>query len=401
MARAPGPSRGYTFAVNAPLRARTALATTLAALLVGCGSLAATEHNIRELHQEDGSPRAFNASVDSDFGYLIGQITGRVLGTPLQLEGGARDEGADGDAEGGDVATRTRRLVDDPRRRALRELLELEDFDVGGRAWPAQAELGAWLAVESTQPVERFVAVRLVGAVADELGGVLPSRTAAVLSATEAARSPEAVSEGLSELLGSLEFAIVRDDAQVARDALLAWPPSEQRLDATRRLLRLCRLLVPRADGEVRALLEQGARAYARHACAIALEEALADPSPEVAGLAAELVCGLEPERAFAIATTASELGRLKIVEGVVRSVLEHGLPDQQAEGPALEAWLELLLIHAEGDALTLASPCLRALSRFAPTDLDTLRAEEWTAWFTQYRREQVEARAAAPEAGA
>lgn len=381
--------------MNAPLRARSALATTLAALLVGCGSLAATEHNLRELHEEDGSPRAFNASVDSDFGYLIGRITGRVLGTPLQLE---THEGAEDDR---DVATRTRRLVEDPRRRALRELLELEEFDTAGRAWPVQAELGAWLAVDASQPVERLVAVRLVGEVARVLGDVHPSRTAAVLSGTEPARTPEEVSGGLSDLLGSLDYAIVREDPATARDALLAWPPSEQRLDATRRLLRTCSLLVPRASGEVRALLEQGARAYARHACAIALEEALADPAPEVSGLAAELVCGLEPERAFAIATTASELGRLGIVEGVVRSVLEHGLPAGQADGPALEAWLELLIVHAEGDALTLASPCLRALSRFAPTDLDTLRAEEWTAWFADYRREQVEARAAEAGAGA
>lgn len=401
MRAAPGAFRGYTFAVNAPLRARSALATTLAALLVGCGSLAATEHNVRELHEEDGSPRAFNASVDSDFGYLIAQITGNLLGTPAPVESRAGDDGTEGDAAQGDVATRTRRLVDDPRRRALRELLELEEFDTQARAWPIQAELGAWLAVEATQPVERFVAVRLVGTVARQLEGVFPSRTAAVLESAGASTDAAALSEGLSDLLGSLDYAIVRNDPETARTALLAWPPKDQGLDATRRLLRTCRLLAPRASGEVRSLLEQGARAYARHACAIALEEAIADPSPDVSGLAAGIVCELEPERAFSIATTASELGRLGIVEGVVRSVLEHGLPEGQADGPALDAWLELFLLHAEGDALTLASPCLRALSRFAPTDLDTMRAEAWTAWFEDYRRARVEERAAAAEDGA
>lgn len=380
--------------MNAPLRARTALSTALVGLLAGCSSLAATEHNIRELHDADGSPRAYNASVESDFGFAVGRLVESVFGgastsIPADPDGG-RDDAEIEDAAG--VETRTHRLVDDPRRKARRELLELEAFSTTRPGvWPVQAELAAWLAVESTQPVERFVALRLVGRVARALGEVRPAAVGELLRAESgdpgavAERDAE-VSARLAVLLDELVAALAADDAATVRTALLAWPPSEQRLDATRRLLRLCSSLAGRAAGESRALLEQGARAYARHACALALEAALADPAPDVARLAATLSVELEPRRAFSLASTASQVGRLDVVEGVVRGLLATGLPADQDDGRALVAWLELLVDHLEGDSLTLAAPCAEALARFAPGDLETLRPEQWRARVAELR---------------
>jgi hypothetical protein len=387
--------------VKAPHGALAALLAVLGGVLAsGCRSLDSSSYNLRELHEEDGAPRPYNA-VMSPAEYLLSSVASGFAGF-ARLGGEAI--GVEGSGAGG-ASTEAREpttYVEAPRRRAIEELLALESFDTREpEVWAVQAELGVWLAQRSTQPVERLVAVRMLAAVAAELGDVRPSSAGPVLERATGAAETGAAETGagatadgapdtgaaLAALWRELESAAKAENGAAIRKALAPWIPAEQGLDATRRLVRMTALLARRTEaGGARKLLVEAARGYGRQACALGLEFALEDPAPDVAQLAATTCTVLEPRRAFGLAAAASEGGRFDVVEGVIRGLLAVGLPEGQEDGAARDAWLELFLMHASIDLGTLPGACFGALAAFAPTDLDTLRIEEWRQWFEARR---------------
>jgi hypothetical protein len=340
--------------------------------LAACSSLESTAWNVRQLHEDDGSPRPV-AAVMSGIEYsLRSSIDG--------LPGLGKATGGPEDKPVGRVSS--------PRRRALTELLELEEHSVGDfDARSQQAELASWLATSADPTVERLVAVRIAGRVALEFGDVAPVASQALAPTAHSA----------DELL-----ALVRDldraarDGDAARIAELVGPfePRTLDLDAARRLVRACSLLSHVADGRASRALQLASDGYARRCVELALGAALADERREVRAEAHRHVALVEPTAAFELADAAARRSDFAALEEVLRAVLITGLPVQipnAAAEPSDEylRWMRLLVAHVDPDTSPdfmggLPAAAARCLERYSGSGRTGLRPEVWRAWYAE-----------------
>jgi len=347
--------------------ATRAAVAALGGALCGCGTLESSAWNIRQLHEGDGSPRPV-AAVMSGFEYGLRTALGEL---PVLDESGADPEG------------KPAGRVTNPRRRALAELLELEEYDSrdDDARW-LQAELAAWLAVEADPMVERLTAVRLLGRVAFVLGDVAP--VAAPLAPEV---DPAESSAALLALVRDLGAAARAGEAERVAELLRPFAPDLQDRESGRRLLRACALLTHDAEGSARAVLARAADQYARRVVALALREALDDSRRPVRAEAHRLVVRVEPAAAYGLATAAADRGDTDDLEAVFASLLAIGLPAEDASGARRVEWLRLFTLHSSGDVFAsypgaLPTTACRCLARFSGAGFSTLRSEDWVAWF-------------------
>lgn len=349
------------------LAATRAAVAALGGALCACGTLESNAWNVRQLHESDGSPRPV-AAVMSGFEYGLRTSLGEL---PVLDESGADPEG------------KPAGRVTNPRRRALSELLELEEYDSrdDDARW-LQAELAAWLAVDADPTVERLTAVRVLGRVATVLGDVTPVAAPAAPE-VDAAES----SAALLALVRDLGAAARAGEAERLADLLRPFAPDLQGRESGRRLLRACALLTHEAEGGAGAVLARAADQYARRVAALALRAALDDPRREVRAEAHRLVVRLEPEAAYGLATAAADRGDTDALEAVFASLLVTGLPAEDDSNARRVEWLRLFTLHSSGDVFAsypgaLPTTACRCLARFSGAGLSTLRSEEWVAWF-------------------
>jgi hypothetical protein len=349
--------------------ARRAAVAASMGWLAACSSLESTAWNVRQLHEDDGSPRPV-AAVMTGIEYSLRSSIGGLPGL--------------GDAAAGPEDKPVGR-VSSPRRRALSELLELEEHSV--RDFDArclQAELASWLATSADPTVERLVAVRVAGKVASELGDVAPV----------ANRETEVVKHSGDDLLALVrELSTSARANDAARIAQLVGPfePRTLELDAARRLLRACALLSHEADGRAADALRRASDGYARRCVELALGVALADPQRDVRAEAHRHVALLEPDAAFALAESAAERSDFAALEEVLRALLIAGLPSaaagDDAQDDSLAGWLALFVAHVDSDLSPqfvggLPAAAARCLERFSGSGRSGLRPEDWRAWY-------------------
>jgi hypothetical protein len=340
--------------------------------LAACSSLESTAWNVRQLHEDDGSPRPV-AAVMSGIEYsLRSSIDG--------LPGLGSAAGGPEDKPVGRVST--------PRRRALTELLELEehapsDFDARSQ----QAELASWLATSADPTVERIVAVRIAGRVALELGDVAPIASRTLVPTAHSA-------DELLALVRDIDRAARNGDAARIAELVGPFEPSTLDLDAARRLLRACALLSHVADGRASRALQLASDGYARRCVELALGAALADERSEVRAEAHRHVALLEPSAAYEIADAAATRSDFAALEGVLRAVLITGLPEptpieESAPSEEFARWMGLFVVHVDSETSPefmggLPAAAARCLERFSGSGRSGLRPEVWRAWYTE-----------------
>ena len=361
---------------------RLAQALGLAWLASACSTVAPSIHNLRELHDGDGSLNRTGMLVGHLEYYLRYEV-------PLLLRRGKPFE--PGEPE----------RIDDPSGRSFEELLELATGDPSNaRTRRQQIEWFAFLAVDSPWKLDRERCVIELGKLGEFLelepeeaaAGSQPATVEAVglglqriLAGANAIHS-QGFEVGPSELeRGCAELRALRFDRRAALSALRGIGPIEDNLD--------------RGDARYAALFELSEHVQ-RVLCQRALEEALRDPEALVITAAIRASTRVFGEQVLLQFTLQLLEGRAQFDDAILLELLtllrERGLPDPPSADPALaelrretfrfsalEFLVETSSEHPSGRVRLAAQ---RALAELSGQDFGP-REELWMPWWLAERQ--------------
>ena len=352
-------------------------------LLAGCRSLDSKAWNLGQLH-DDASRHRYHGALESDFEYVLRHdVAGVFRGAGARL--------ADKDASG----------IDDPAQRCLENLVDLAAYRARSKHEEAvRVQWLARLAVADPSKLSRERATLALGPLGAELAAGVP----VPLAKDVAPATAETVSSAAAALVRAVRGVIdaraleqeggppplTIDAACVALEALVL------DLDGARRALAATGELatVRGLSAERRARIEAVSLDLERRLVRLALAAALKDPEPIVraAGVEASVACaGLG-----VVDSMVLHLERESAPEVLVRVlaiVRERGLPNPPDELDAaaradwrehqLQALYTLLVTRPESEVHVAA---MLALSRVAEAGFESLREEDWQAWFARRR---------------
>jgi hypothetical protein len=365
-------------------RLSTLLLISSALLAAGCRGPARAAHDIRALHGSDGSVLS-NARLSGTLTSGRGAAPRTGLGAWVLQVAYPEEFGAGDLLHHAGIERRAQR-VGRPQARCLEALLVLDrDRRTDRVSIGTRVELAAFLAERSRSKLVRERAVRLLGGEAAALG--LTDFVQAVPDAGSAGEV-RARFEALAAATAALEAGgSLTALAEPARG--LAQAPLE--LEDLRRVLRVATALaeaLTRSDYEAAGLAELH-QAGLRGCVSAALGRAVRDPAPVVAAAAVEQVLALDRSRLYELLGDALELSLWEIAAVCCESLLADGLPEGD---PPLDLWLERLVLITQtvddvesvedGRLRLLAAETLGAL---APTDLESLRSEDWMRWYWRH----------------
>jgi hypothetical protein len=364
-------------------RPRWPLALLLLAL-PACRSADEESRDLRALHAEDGSlrtriprlllPHAVTSALES--GELEPWLDFCTVGAlPLEPETAALAE---------DDPGRFPRGVKRPAERTIDRFSSLAARDpdwsyVAG----LQVEWAGTLVTSSGSQVVRERAVEVLAEAARRLG-------VTALSPPPARPTPAPwLRERLSALGTAAGETLRGGDGAAVSAALAQLSPAQLDLDAALAVLRATTLLGRALPREARGT--QWAERHAegeRRVISLALAAALEDPADFVAARALEAHVALDRGQLFDHLRRSLTSGRWQSVHTALQSIIDEGPP---AGEPPLDVWIELIVGATQapvGDGPAAGAARLaacRALARIAPTELRSLRPEDWVVWYWEY----------------
>ncbi|MBI5364446.1 MAG: hypothetical protein HZA53_14810 [Planctomycetes bacterium] len=346
----------------------------------GCRSVASKAWNLGQLHDEATRHR-YHGVLESDVEYFLRhEVAGVLRGAGARL--------AEKDPSG----------IDDPSQRCLENLIDLQHYSADdSRSRALRVEWFARLAVDDPARLSRERATLALGA----LGAAIEAGVPIALPKEPAPAPSETVADASAALVrgvrGRIDPASVEgkpapsvDDACKAIEALVL-----DREGARRALSAVSQLATIRGLGDAEEeRLSKTATELERRLVRQSLAAALKDPEPIVRAAAVEASVACAGVRV--LDSMLLHLDREPAPEVLVRLltiVRDRGLPDAPAELSAKErsAWREhqldalyaLLFTRPEGEVHAAA---MLALSRVAGAGFESLREEDWQAWFKARR---------------
>ncbi len=351
-------------------------AALLSLLLGSCATTEAKVWNLEQLHDGDTRHR-YSAALQSDFGFLIRhQILGVFQGTGAQF-----------------AAEKDLEPVEDPAGECLYNLIELQDRARGdGEPDPRHVEWFARVAVEDTSRLSRERAVLALA----EFGGLLPIGLPARLGADQKPAGPAELAPVLETLVRAVRGLVEKKSDAAAEVAATCAAVRALDLDlaAGRRALRAStelQRLAATADHRAPELDE-----LVRHLESLCIRRALAaaieDKDDLVRAAAVRGVAQTGGPRAFDV--VLYDRLRKETATRPLRTLLEvlaeMGLPKPEAGAApahATEDWIASIhavaIQHPEGELRVRA---MRTLQAVAAPELQSLREEDWYAWWVQRR---------------
>jgi len=400
--------------------ARWSLAALLGCTLSGCKFVGATDHNLRELHNEEGMHQRTGRLL-SHYGYAA-----RVGFMGLFQRFGAKpNAGAPAKIE-----DPLGECVD-----ALNELASFDSSDAGARA--LQVEQFSRLAVDDPWQLSREIAVHALGEIGAKLefGPDLPEKPAGPFASTDElhaaliglvravnriVKSDVATSDLNETLAGgtasSSETTLTVDEACAALDNL------SLNVEGATRVLRLAAILQGSRVGDDPRLASvvRLRDSVERRCIRIALLSALTDDSPEsfermgsdpgwgrarvqAAAVHACVKVWGEPMLAQLLITASPRDPSFARLIALMREVARLGLPAVPDAVPAEKRdalrreWLRSVWLlatdHPEGEVRVAA---YAALARIAGRPRASIREEEWLDWAREAGLIEAQARPAA-----
>lgn len=341
------------------------------ACLVGCRNIDAAAHNLRVLHEPDGSVARHSAPL----GHW--EYRWRSAFSSLPLEGLGL-----GTEEPGGLLTskppRDLRYPSEQVRRELRTLLERADHDERTRG--LAVEISTWLAVDDPSPVVRQMAIEELGRAADRLG------VRQLEESVDDAEEAEALREGLVRLFDQFK---ARDSNGFQRALGEVSRVVSSREGAWRALRGLNVLLtVPDKFAASRREFDATHAELQRRCVAFGLSEALRDPDDFARAEALRAALELAPSRVIVLLEEALREGRVATLAAGLDEARRAGQLPAAADREGLERWCELGVRTCDSPYGPAAVAATRALAEMAPR-LDsagapegTLRPEVWFLWW-------------------
>ncbi|MBK7877514.1 MAG: hypothetical protein IPJ77_17585 [Planctomycetes bacterium] len=364
-------------------RSRAAALLVFLALGAGCKSLESKTWNLSQLH-DDGSRHRYHGALQSDFEYVLRHDVAGVL-----RGAGARfaEKGASG--------------IDDPSQRCLENLVDLERYPAKTKREEAlRVEWLARLAVACPSRLSRERAALALGPIGATIEAGVPVGLAKDAETAGAAVVSNAAAALVRAVRGAIDPKALQseggppaptiDAACVALEALVL------DLDGARRALAATgELATVRGLGaDARARIEQVSLDLERRLVRQALASALKDPEPIVraAAVEASVACaGLSVVDSMILHFEREQAP--EVVVRVLALVRRRGLPDAPAtlepraraewRDRQLQALYALLVTRPESEVHVAA---MLALSRVADAGFQSLREEDWQAWFQRRR---------------
>lgn len=366
--------------LSSVLLRRAACAGALLLASAGCRSVASKASNLGQLHDEATRHR-YHGVLESDLEFFLRhEVAGVLRGAGARL--------AEKDPSG----------IEDPSQHCLENLVDLQRYSADDpRSRALRVEWFARLAVDDPARLSRERATLALG----PIGGAIEAGVPVALPKEQQPAPAQTVSDACAALVrgvrGRLDPASLEgkpalgvDDACKAIEALVL-----DREGARRALSAVSQLATIRGlgDAEEERLLRT-ATDLERRLVRQSLAAALKDPEPIVraAAVEASVACA-------GVAVLDSMLLHLErepapeVLVRLLTIVRARGLPEAPAELPAKDrsAWREhqldalyaLLVTRPEGEVHAAA---MLALSRVAGAGFESLRAEDWQAWFKTRR---------------
>ena len=337
--------------------------------------------NLEALHLPSGNHR-YTASLQSDSAYMMSSQGRRVAGMHI----GAPRSSAPGEPK--------QNVVKNPSETCLELLGELLEFDASGQPRLEAIQI-AWCARLLDQ--DPFVLTRERATLAlGDLGADLEIAGPLQLGLAEPRVDAERAGELLSDLLAGYRSA--RDGRGLAEleGAIAAIEGETYDLDGARRMLPAAAALLqgaPEGRPETAAVTELVVW-LERRTVELALGQAVLDPNSRVRGAAAVTTvrCGNELlyARMMSVLAEESEGPGLFAFLGLV---LERGFPQPSKElagdeyENAVEAWLDTLMgISVQHPESAVRARAMQVLARVTEDGPDSLREEDWEAWYLARR---------------
>jgi len=364
-----------------PCRRVQATIFVVLASLTACNLPRAKLANLREVHQPDGQ-LSYVGNVRSDIEFAL---SAALANSPVRIQG------LDG-------LSATEEAIEDPCGIDLENLNDLaaadsDDIFVSG----LQVEAFGWLGPDDQYVLGRERAVIELGRAAVRLGLDGPQ------GAPEAPATPEEISPKLADLaragLGSLpaelengELALaVRQEGNLTQAIAGVRELTFDRAGALRGLA-VCDVLFLRVGG-----LRKGDSTEAKELRALALElqakivsmalgEALGDASPIIRATAFEALAGVSDGAAIGLLKLGATDPDPEVAARSMLFLARHGLPLERipaGERAAKQAeWVAFLVGQAQTPDPRSSFAACSALVEVAGAGLDSLRPEDWTAWW-------------------
>ena len=345
------------------MRAVLLLCLAVAMCAASCRVAGQNDHNLSQLHDSDTRHR-YRGVLVSDFEYVARTALGKSL------------ENADlslAQANEGKIANPTEECVDN-----LADLLSLDGNDA--TVFALQLEWCARLAVEDPAIVVRELAMEGLGPLGAQLQPGLPQAAGAGSDLA----TPEMLSAVFAQMLNAVRAARegAADATQRRTDAVTAL--RALRMDAAglwraARLVREVRRVDPTEGEDLRALTRDlQVQLWKR-----AVGAGLTDRDERVRAAAMRTCTAADPQAANAVVWELLRREDSDYVRiAMARMLQERGLP-QESNGVTREMWLEHLYGQATGtaeEAVRVAA--MMALSAQAQAGFQSLREEDWQAWW-------------------
>lgn len=341
-------------------------------LVASCQVVGSNVHNLKEVHDVDGSPKR-KGSVQGDLEYVL-----RSLTKQMQIAGAKFPEPPAG-------------KIKDPVGVCLDNLIELTDFNPSDPGVLAlQIENCAWIGTECTWELSRERAALALGALASLVGAEGPAEM------PSPALGAEEVGKLLEGLLRAARPVIRRDggESELA-SAVAGIRAASLDVKGARRLLAATNLLITgsgRARTDLAALAELE-RDLERRSLAMAIFALARDPQGLVraAGLEAAVIASRNRVSDLLRAGLADR--EEVVAQRAFQLVATHGLPEAPPGADAEEwqrGWIDALIGALDrhlDDAATVAG--CHALAR-ATGDPENLRPETWVARYLPAARALV-----------
>jgi hypothetical protein len=350
--------------------------------------------NLEALHTPGGGHR-YSAKMVGDFGFTVGHQDANVLGVRL------------GQPPSADRAARGEESFPNPSEKCLELLTELLDFDSADRPRLAGLQVSwcARIGLDDPSQLCRERAARGLGPLGKDLG----ITSLLFLPPEEPRADPDEAAGLIADLIGALRvereglLTRSRDDAPNLEQAIEAVRETTFDIDGARRMLVAVGAMWASVgeDSPEGELLNELNRHLRSRTIRLVLGRAIADESPVVRAAANR--ASVEAGGMVMLARRMDVLLREhdpRALRPFFRLLLELGLPEQLEEISAQdyaelrELWLQTLVEHAvENPDSTLRVKAMQVLTKVTETGPDTLREEDWQAWWYDrfdLRREEL-----------
>ncbi len=374
---------------------RIVFVALLASLCVACRSSGARDFNLRKLHDLESGRHRLVAQQAGDFEYLL--RSSQLFGSNgLQV-----------------LENKTPEAIEKPGGRCLELLNDLADFDSSDpRVAALQVDWFAFAAAEDPWTLSRERAAIELGAHGRRVG----LERLGVVTRDEGAIGPGELLEVLRGLLDALQPVVEGEaSSSTALDVEAACEVLRERpldLDGARRALRATAALLAAGNLERPELapLRDLVRYLEQTCIEQALARALNDPEPVVRAAAVEgavLALGNAVLPQFLAQVRLQEDSR--VLQSILGLVVREGLPEVPADMPADEAqdlrlaWYSILWRFSRHPEGSVRAAAMQALGAVSGTGIESLREEEWQAWWSGLQEQVGASRedGAQPEASA